>query len=320
MTAAALYKGADMTTNVVKACTPKGTRMRFRLVRPVLASVLALLAAAPGDAEHMTLAPTGHVLTPVLLNGTGPYDFVVDTCASASVLVAGMAERLGLASAGSHQAEIRGASGTGSGALFRLDRIEVDGRARGPMTLTSLPAPPAGPPPWAGVIGVDVLADYVAEFDVPGGRFRLHDPATDLAAAGTWAQLPFVRNQAGFPVLQGTLDGRPLRVLFDTGARRTLINWAAARLLGLASGDPSLAQAEPVRGATQQPIMAVKRSFGTIVIGGLAIPAGEITIADLPVFGPLGWTEAPAMILGIDKMGAYRFAVDYPRSRLLVAR
>lgn len=293
--------------------------MRFRFFTPVLASLLALSAAAPAAAERMTLGPSGHLITPVLLNGTGPFDFVVDTCASASILVAGTPERLGLASAGGAHAAIRGASGNGAAALFRLDRIEVDGRARGPLTLASLPAPAAGPPAWAGVIGVDVLADYVAEFDVPGGRFRLLDQATDLTAQGTWTSLPFALNAARFPVMRGTLDGRPVQVLFDTGARRTVINWAAARQLGLAPGDPSLAVAEPIHGATQQRIAAVKRNFGTIVIGGFAIPAGEITIADLPVFGPLGWADGPAMILGIDRMGAYRFAVDYPRSRLLVA-
>jgi predicted aspartyl protease len=288
------------------------------ILRPALFSACALLAAMPAAAERMTLAPSGHLITPVMVNGSGPFDFVLDTCASGSVLVAGTPERLGLAPAGG-QTPIHGASGNGSAALFRLDRIEVDGRASGPLTLASLPAPPGGAPAWAGVIGVDVLGGYVAEFDVPGGRFRLLDPSIDLAAAGAWTELPFALNAARFPVLQGTLDGRPLHVLFDTGARRTLINWAAARQLGLVPGDTSLAAANPVRGATAQGIAAVKRNFGTIAIGGLAMPAGEIVIADLPVFGPLGWTDEPAMILGMDRMGAYRFAVDYPRSRLLVA-
>ena len=293
--------------------------MRHRVLRTALVTAIALITAAPGAAERMTLGPSGHLISPVLLNGAGPFDFVLDTCASRSVLVAGTPERLGLSPAAGGQAAIHGASGNGAAALFRLDRLELDGRARGPVTLASLPAPPAGPPAWAGVIGVDMFADYVAEFDVPGGSFRLLDAATDLSAAGAWTTLPFALNAARFPVLQGTLDGRPLHVLLDTGARRTLINWPAARLLGLVPGDPSLTAAEPVRGATVQQIAAVKRAFGTIAIGGFSIPAGEIVIADLPVFGPLGWADEPAMILGMDRMGAYRFAVDYPRSRLLVA-
>jgi len=294
--------------------------MRLPLFRTIFASALALLPSAPGAAERLTLAASGHAITPVMVNGTGPLDFVIDTCASASVLAAGTAERLGLAPLSNRQASIHGASGHAGGAVFRLDRVVVDGHAHGPLTVGSLPAPAAGPPAWAGVIGVDVLAAYVAEFDVPGSRFRLLDPATDLAATGSWTLLPFTLNAVRFPVLQGALDGRPLRVLFDTGARRTLINWAAARQLGLVPGDSSLTSAEPVHGATQDRITAMKRNFGTIEIGGFKIPAGEITIADLPVFGALGWTDEPAMILGIDRMSAYRFAVDYPRSRLLVAR
>jgi hypothetical protein len=157
------------------------------------------------------------------------------------------------------------------------------------------------------------------EFDAPGGAFRLIDPATDLAAHGGWTAIPFELNRPRFPILHGTIDGAPVQVLFDTGARRTLINWAAARQLGIVPGDSSLSPAEGVGGATAQRIEAVKRTFNSIVIGGLTIPAGEVVIADLPVFGTLGWT-GPAMILGIDRMRAYRFAVDYPRSRLLVAQ
>jgi predicted aspartyl protease len=292
----------------------------MRLFRPALISLLFLLAAAPGAAERMTLGVSGHLMTQVRLNGAGPFDFVVDTCASDSSLVAGMAERLRLHAVGGAQAQVHGASGIGTAALFRLDRIVVDGRTRGPLTMPGFRAQPGAPPLWAGVIGVDVLSAYVADFDVPRGRFRLLDPATDLAAAGAWARLPFLANRAGFPVLQGSLDGQPMHILFDTGARRTLINWPAARLLGLVPGGSGLAAAEPVGGATVQRIAAVKHAFGTIAIGGLSIPAGEIVIADLPVFGPLGWVDQPAMILGMDRMGALHFAVDYPRSRLLVAR
>jgi hypothetical protein len=63
----------------------------------------------------------------------------------------------------------------------------------------------------------------------------------------------------------------------------------------------------------------VKRIFNAILIGGVTIPAGEVVIADLPVFAALGWT-GPALILGMDRMRAFRFAVDYPRSRLLIAQ
>jgi predicted aspartyl protease len=292
--------------------------MRFPSLTATLACSLVMLATAPAAAGEMSLGLSGHLLTSVRLNGTGPLDFVLDTCASASVLTVGTPERLGLSPLSGDRAVVLAASGNGTGSLFRIDRIEVDGRVQGPLTLAALPAP-GGTQPSAGVLGVDVLSRYVAEFDVPGGHFRLHDPRIDLAATGAWRQLPFTLNAARFPVLQGTLDGRPLHVLLDTGARRTLINWAAARELGLVPGDPSLAVAEPVHGATAQRTPAAKRTFQSIVIGGLVIPAGEIIIADLPVFGPLDWSDQPAMILGMDKMRAYRFAVDYPRSRLLVA-
>jgi predicted aspartyl protease len=293
--------------------------MHFRKPGCAVLLSLAFGAAAPAAAERLTIEPTGHAIVPVTVNGAGPFDFVVDTCASGSMILASLRERLGLQPLTDHHASIHAASGNGEASLFRLESMVVDGRASGPVTAASLVGAPAGPvPSWSGIVGADILSSYIVEFDAPGGAFHLLDPASDLATGTGWTRIPIVLNAARFPTLQGTLDGSPVQILFDTGARRTLINWAAARQLGIAPGDPSLSPAEPVRGATAQRTDAVKRAFGSIRIGDLTLPAGDVTIADLPVFAQLGWT-GPAMILGMDRMRAFRFAVDYPRSRLLVA-
>jgi predicted aspartyl protease len=294
--------------------------MRLRKSGPALILSFALLAAAPAAAERLTIEPTGHPVVPVTVNGAGPFDFVIDTCASASMVLAGLRERLGLQPLPNVHGALHGASGNGSASLYRLDSMVVDGRASGPVTAASMNgAPSEHPPSWSGIVGADILSRYVVEFDGPGGAFHLLDPATDLAAHAGWTAIPVQLNRVRFPTLPGTIDGAPVQILFDTGARRTLINWAAARQLGIAPGDPTLSAAEPVRGATAQRTDAVKRTFRSITIGGLTIPAGEVVIADLPVFGTLGWS-GPALILGMDRMRAYRFAVDYPRSRLLVAQ
>ena len=281
---------------------------------------MATLAVQPAAAGSLAIESTGHPVVPVTVNGAGPFDFVVDTCASISMVLAGLRERLGLQPLANTQGALHGASGNGSVSLYRLDSMVVDSRASGPVTAAGMDGGPSEHAPgWSGIVGADILSRYVVEFDGPGAAFHLHDSATDLAARGGWIRISVQLNQVRFPTLQGTIDGTPVQILFDTGARRTLINWAAARQLGVAPGDPSLSASEPVRGATAQRTDAVKRTFGSITIGGLTIPAGEVVIADLPVFGTLGWS-GPALILGMDRMRAYRFAVDYPRSRLLVAQ
>jgi predicted aspartyl protease len=225
--------------------------MHIRTPGSALLLLLCFAAARPAAAAHLTVEPTGHAVVPVTVNGAGPFDFVVDTCASGSMILAGLRERLRLQPLADHRASIHGASGNGDASLYRLDSMVVDGRTSGPVIAASLDGASAGPAPsWSGIVGGDILSRYVVEFDAPRGAFRLLDPATDLTARAGWTQMPIQLNRARFPTLEGRIDGAPVQVLFDTGARRTLINWAAARQLGIAPGDPSLSPAEPVRGAT----------------------------------------------------------------------
>ena len=288
---------------------------------PVLFTTLAAFAlclAPPAAAERLTLSPSGHLMTPVMVNGAGPFEFAVDTAAGGSVVYPALRDRLGLTPLEGGRASVQGASGRASVSLFRLDQLIVAGRTRGPLTAVGLEAVGAAAPDLAGIVGVDVISAFVAEFDAPGGRFLLHEPAADLAGPG-WTAVPFTLNRARFPVIEGMLDERPIVMLLDTGARRTVINWAAAGALGIAPGDAAMSEAEPIRGATDHQTPAVKRDFRSVVVGGVTLSAAEITIADLPVFNQLGWADRPAMILGMDRLRSRRFAVDYPRTRLLVA-
>jgi predicted aspartyl protease len=288
------------------------------VMRLFSACLAFLLLAAPAAAERLSFSPDGHVQTPVMVNGQGPFDFVVDTAAGGSVVYPALRERLALQPLSNARVQVQGASGRTPASLYRLDRVEIAGQVREAVTAVGLEAVGSAGADMLGIVGVDVISAFIAEFDVPGGRFELRDPSTDLAASG-WRSIAFTLNRARFVVLEGSLDGRAMPMLLDTGARRTVINWAAARALGIAPDSPGLAPAEPVRGATAHQTAAVKRDFSTLSIDGLALSANEITIADLPVFERLGWADRPAMILGMDRMRAHHFAVDYGRTRLLIA-
>jgi predicted aspartyl protease len=287
--------------------------------RSVFFAAIASLIASGAAAQPLIMLPSGHLSTQVQVNGAGPFTFVVDTAASASIVMPGLRQRLGLVPRGMPgHGEIHGASGNAPVQIFGLDKLVVDGRERSNVIAAGLDPLPGGGSSAEGIIGADTLSPYVAEFDVPGGQLRLHDAGTRLAAHGRWTELPAELNQARFPILRGTIDGQEVTILFDTGARRTLINWAAASLLGIAPGDAGLTASEPIRGATEHSTPAVQRDFKTIQVGDLTLDASAVTISDLAVFRSLGFEGKPAMILGIDKLRQFRFAVDYPRKLILV--
>lgn len=284
--------------------------MTRRSLAPLLAAALA--CAAPAFAEPIRLLPTGHMAATVRVNGEGPFEFIIDTAASVSAVFPNLRERLALAGGGTRA--VSGASGTQAFSVFRLERIEIDGRSARDVTALGLDGIPEDRIS-AGIVGADLLSRFIAEFDLPGGQLRLHDPGTALA--GIWREVPFRLNGARFAVLDGQLDGRPVTMILDTGARRTIVNWQTAEAAGIARDAPDLVSDEPVRGATNHRTAAVKRDFASLAAGPLRLSAESITIADLPVFAQLGLTGRPAMILGIDRLRHLRFAVDYPRRRLL---
>ncbi|HEV7658299.1 MAG TPA: retroviral-like aspartic protease family protein [Allosphingosinicella sp.] len=284
--------------------------MTRRFLAPLLAAALA--CAAPAFAERIRLLPTGHWAATVRINGEGPFEFIVDTAASVSAVFPNLRERLALAGGGTRA--VAGASGTQAFGLFRLERIDIDGRSARGVTAVGLDAIPDDRIS-AGIVGADLLSRFVAEFDLPGGQLRLHDPGTALA--GPWGEVPFRLNGASFAVLEGQLDGRPVTMILDTGARRTIVNWRAAQAAGIARDAADLVPSEPIGGATSHRTQAVRRDFASLATGPLTLSAARITIADLPVFAQLGLAGRPAMILGIDRLRHLRFAIDYPRRLLL---
>jgi predicted aspartyl protease len=284
--------------------------MTKRSLAPLLAAALA--CAAPAFAEPIRLLPSGHWATTVRVNGEGPFEFIVDTAASVSAVFPALRERLALAGGGTRT--VAGASGTQGFGTFRLERIDVDGRSARGVTAIGLDGIPEDRIS-AGILGADLLSRFVAEFDLPGGQLRLHDPGTALP--GRWGEVPFRLNGARFAVIDGLLDGRPVTMILDTGARRTVVNWRAAEAAGIARDADDLVADAPIGGATSHRTPAVRRDFASLAAGALALGAARITIADLPVFAQLGLAGRPAMILGIDRLRHLRFAVDYPRRLLL---
>lgn len=113
--------------------------------------------------------PTGStiLMVPVFFGDAGPFQFILDTGASRTVVEPGLVDELGL-SRGSD------AAGTGiGGAEFNASTVEVEGWRVGDVELqprtivtTDLPSVPAQGPQFRGLLGSDVLAGFgVVEID-----------------------------------------------------------------------------------------------------------------------------------------------------------
>jgi predicted aspartyl protease len=263
---------------------------------------------------------TGHLATQVEVNGKAGFEFLVDTAASMTSTLPPLREVIELPAHALHAGELHGASGSTRGVqLQSIDSLTVDDRVHRQVDAVAL-AGSARLPAVAGILGADLLSRYIVEFDIPAGQLHLHDRSAAPARRDDWIEIPFSLNNVRFPIIKGTLDGSPISVLLDTGARRTIMNVAAARMLGVQPGESAQKATDSVQGATAHSTDAVKRDFDSLRLGAWSIDPRELTIADLAVFKVLGGEKDPYMILGMDKLKERRFIVDYAGGRLLMMR
>lgn len=283
-------------------------------------ALLAATLAAPLAAEPLGVLPSGHPVAQVMLDGRGPYRFVIDTGASNTNLTARLrAARPDLVRRNAGQ-PLNGASGSIETELVTLGALTAQGRRFRDLPAFVLPAGPMDELGVDGVLGADVISTYAMEIDIPARQWSLANQATPAMLEDVLAPVPFQFDSARMPRLTVLVDGKQVPALLDTGARGTFINWAAARLIGLTPDDPRLSAGAAAKGATTQAGTATKVTTSSDVrIGDYRWARPKLRIADLPIFAMIGMSGGPAMILGIDALSDRRFVIDGPRRQLRIA-
>jgi predicted aspartyl protease len=256
----------------------------------------------------------------VTLDGSKPLRFVIDTAATSTSVL----PRLRAAMPGSMKVagsqSLNGAAGQTQIQTLTLGQLAVDGRTFKGLEAFALPPSPVDALGVDGVLGTDVIARYVVEMDIPGRSWRMVDRTTPEMLRGMHAPVPITLDEGLTPLLSVTIDGVAIPAVLDTGAKGTIINWAAARLLGVTLATRGLKRASALKGVTSQAMPSVVHKLEALEIGDARWLNFNVRIADLPVFHVLGFENgAPAMILGIDALADRRFIIDHPKRSLHIA-
>ncbi|HTA65279.1 MAG TPA: retropepsin-like aspartic protease [Xanthomonadaceae bacterium] len=241
----------------------------------------------------------------VMLDGKGPFRFMVDTGSAYSVLSTLTAALMRLRPDGS--VSVQSADGNpANGVLVEDYRSDLFDLHDEPMIVFPIYA--------QGVMGMRAFV---------GGRIEL-DFFRKRMAFGPSGPAP-----AGYMTVKGTLggttslivdvivDGVRAKALIDTGARYTIGNPALQAAMGFAPDDKRLRREDPISDMSVRPTPAWKTRLGQLAIGDAVFPAPEVRFADMRAFGRLGLNDGPALILGIDQLSRLKaMAIDYPRVEL----
>jgi hypothetical protein len=195
------------------------------LLFTVLAGIVS--AATPAAAQSSFTIPfemiDNRVIVQVMINGKGPYRFILDTGAGA-VISTKAAKELGLevASTGT-TAGVGGGrvqSGTTAVQEVQLGPAKFTGESFGVIPFDDMPSV-FGTRTIDAIFGTPVFERYVVTHDYIGKKLTFTDPARfHYKGAGTVIQ---ITRPISIPVVQATLDGVPARLGLDTGARSSLL-------------------------------------------------------------------------------------------------
>jgi len=265
----------------------------------------------PPEAEKLALTvdAAARLTLPVMIDGQGPFPFLIDTGSDRTVISRELATRLNLA-AGPQVTmhESTGVADVGTVVVRRLsfgqtliDRIEAPD-----LAAANLGA--------AGFLGLDSLRDLQIEMDFAAMRLTVSpsrpepfDPDNIVVhGRSRFGQLILVDAQ---------VRGQRVYVVLDTGAEISIGNPALLRALnGPTSHTDPTGRAE-IFSVTGRQMAVDVQTVSRADIGGLVIVNLPIAFAQLHTFDRFGLTRQPALLLGMDVLSKCRRVVVDLRRR-----
>ena len=270
------------------------------------------LFACPTTLDHI-----GRVVVPVMVDGQGPFRFVVDTGASRSSVGPALVQSLRLQMSKASSLELEGITGSAPVSAVTIDTLRA-----GSFNIQHAPMPVLWAPVMAGadgILGVAGMTDDALLVDFqhnrvvvsntldPEVRFRYSRVHTEMVDGGLMTAVAYVGKM------------RVLAIV-DTGSERTLGNPALQKAMKLHEQPGRLEPVASVYGATQQIEPGLIVHSPDITIGPLRVEGVDLIYGNFHIFKLWGLEHTPAIILGMDVLGTVNaLGFDFRRHDLYVS-
>ena len=235
----------------------------------------------------------------VLVNGSGPYNFIVDSGADTSVV--------GLRIARSLQLPL------GTPAILNsmtarniVDRVKVEHLTLGPSVIRDLqlPALRESDVGGDGMIGIDALVEQRLMMDFENRSIKVED------ARIPWKRIPgeivvVARRYRGQLILtEVQAAGLTLDAVIDTGTQITIGNLALRDKLIRKNREKFVTV--PVIGVTGATAELQLAKIAELRLGPVVLNDVPMAFADVPPFKMFGISDQPALLLGTDLLESFR--------------
>ena len=235
----------------------------------------------------------------VLVNGRGPYNFIVDSGADTSVVGLRIARGLQLP--------------LGTPAILNsmtarniVDRVKVAELTLGPTTVRNLqlPALRESDVGGEGMIGIDALLEQRLLMDFDKRMIKVEDARIPVKRMPGEIVVVGRRFRGQLILTHVKAAGLPLDAIIDTGTQITIGNLALRDKLIRRNRDKFVTV--PVTGVTGETMKMELATIAELQLGSVTLRDVPMAFADVPPFKMFGIQNEPALLLGTDLLESFR--------------
>lgn len=298
--------------------------MTHSFLLPVLAAVLAT-SPAQADSVSTPIVPVEDLVTtteddglrmtvPVMVNGQGPFQFVIDTGADRTVISSELAARLGLKTAGT--ARLHAMGGERDVRIVAIDTVKVSTNTARDVRAAALPERNLGAD---GLLGIDSLKGQRIIMDFKARTMTVVPSSKkDVPNADEEAMIVVTaKTRLGQLVMvDADANGQKVWVVVDTGAQSSVGNTKLRRLMLKRNArlDIKPVEMSDVLGKKTQADYVV---VDTMRVGNVAMRNSPIAFADAHPFKIFDLVDKPSMLLGMEGLRSFdRVSVDFTTRKI----
>lgn len=299
--------------------------------RMMLGALPALGVAGPALAQQLPQAPptTGTLLNPtddgeidylpdawvdvygrptakVMVNGQGPFQFMVDTGSTTTVIANRMLEVLGVPTTG--VAMVAGTTGVAQMPVARLAKVQSGVVAKDDLRVAVLPD--FNMALADGILGADVFAGRRLVFNIRQKQVRV-EPSRRTTRIAPRSGNMRLRNGL-LAEIDGKVGNVNAKLMLDTGAQNCIANMALSA--ALKKHHPRLERVDNVRiyGVTGHKIVGQFIAMPRVNLRAFSVEDAGCVAADASIFELWELNDEPAMIVGVNLLSRLNsFSIDY---------
>lgn len=253
---------------------------------------------------------TQRMTVPVVVDGQGPFPFLMDTGSQRTVVSNQLATTLSLRQG--PDLTIISMAGTARVGSAHVEELRLGSRSLYGLHVPLLESRHMGAD---GIIGTDSLQDQRVLLDFLTDTIEIGD-ARQLGGNSGYEIVVTARRRSGqLVVTRARVDGVRISVVVDTGASLSVGNRALQKALLKRGGARGNVMLESVTGQKLTADLGVVRKLN---LDDIVLTNMVIAFADTPAFKQLGLAQKPALFLGMRDLRVFeRVAIDFPSRKVM---